>query len=140
MPARVPDSLRNRNWLDFEWPFEIKERFDCGVTKFEILADGCLVATLPLREAAEEWVEKTKPVSIAIWVAEHRSLHPVEVTIDGGRAGRLARIPPELWATYDGLLVRAISNAVTLKSAKACAAFPNEIAVFVHIRRRPGAR
>ncbi|GAA0298108.1 hypothetical protein GCM10009087_04880 [Sphingomonas oligophenolica] len=140
MPARLPDSIRFRNWLDFEWPFEIRERYSCGVTSYEIVADGCTVATLPLREAADEWVEKTRPVSMAVLVAEHRSLHPVEVTIDGGRAGRLARIPPELWATYDGLLLNATSSQVTIKSAKASAAFPNEIAVFVHIRRRPGRR
>jgi hypothetical protein len=140
MPVRLPDSVRNRNWLEFEWPFEIKERFDCGVTRFEIVADGCLIAALPLREAADEWVEKTRPVSIAVLVAEHRALHQVEVTIDGGRAGRLARIPPELWATYDGLLVRATDTEIVVKSAKACAAFPNEIAVFVHIRRRRGRR
>lgn len=140
MPAHLPASIRTRNWLEFEWPFEIKEKFNCGVTSFDILADGCTIATLPLREAADEWVEKTRPVSIAVLVAEHPTLHPVEVTIDGGRAGRLARIPPELWATYDGLLVRATPDTVTIKSAKACAAFPDAIAVFVHIRRRPSRR
>jgi hypothetical protein len=75
-----------------------------------------------------------------VLVAEHRAFHPVEVTIDGGGAGCLARIPPELWATYDGLVVRATSTEVAIKSAKACEAFPNEIAVFVHIRRRKARR
>lgn len=72
--------------------------------------------------------------SLAVIVARHRKLHPVLVLIEG-LAGRLARIPPELWATYDGLVVSGVDRYISVLSAKARALYDDDPSVFVRIHK-----
>ncbi|WCM29176.1 hypothetical protein NDN01_09945 [Sphingomonas sp. QA11] len=128
------DEIRSRNWLEYRWPIEIKSRFDCGATKYDVMIGQCSIVTKLSQEDAQQWVDALVPVSVADVVSRYPELHPVQVLIEGGRKGRLARIPPELWSTYDAIDLGGRSSHASILSAKARALFPGIVGVFVRIR------
>lgn len=68
-------------------------------------------------------------------IARERLLHPALVTIVSGGARRLGRIRPELWGSYDALALLVTNHRMSVLSAKARAAFPDEPDVLVLVTR-----
>jgi len=107
-----------------------------SMASYEVVAGGCGLGSHPTLKAAEEWIRSARPTCLAEVIAKHPSLHPVEALIEGGRDGRLGRNRPELWGSYDALKVGGTDRVVTVISAKARAAFPDHLAVFIRIYKQ----
>ena len=129
MDDRVPT-----DWLAHRWPFEIRRSWSNGVTRCEVFVGPLNVGAHGDAATAQAWIDGVKLESLAVIVARYRELHPVLVLIEG-HGGRLARIPPELWATYDGLVISATGGCVGVLSAKARSLFEDDPCVFVRIYR-----
>ena len=120
------------DWLSHRWSFEVRPTSMNGTTRYEVCVGPLNVCSHDDRVRAAAWADTVKLESLAVIVARRRKLHPVLVLIEG-KGGRLARIPPELWATYDGLIVSGVDRYVSVLSAKARALYDNDPSVFVRI-------
>lgn len=122
------------DWLAYRWPFELRRNWSNGVTRHEVFVGPLNVGVHGDEATARAWIDGVKLESLAVIVAHYRELHPVLVLIEG-HGGRLARIPPELWATYDGLVISATGRCVGVLSAKARSLFDDDPRVFVRIHK-----
>lgn len=138
------DDIAQVDWLAHRWHFEVRRNWSNGVTRYEVVVGPLNICAHGDETAARAWIDGVKLKNLAVIVARYRGLHPVLVLIEG-RGGRLARIPPELWATYDGLVISATERCVGVLSAKARSLFDGDPYVFVRIHKvepaeKPGRR
>lgn len=126
------DDIAQVDWLAHRWPFEIRRNWSNGVTRYEVVVGPLNICAHGDEAIAQTWIDGVKLESLGGIVACYRELHPVQVLIEG-RGGRMARIPPELWATYDGLVISATERCVGVLSAKARSLFDHDPCVFVRI-------
>jgi hypothetical protein len=119
------------DWLAHRWDFEVRPAKLQG-SCHQVCVGPLSLSSHADAEAAAAWIDAVKLESLAVIVARYRQLHPVLVLVESG-AGRLARIPPELWATYDGIVVSAIDRHVSVLSAKARSLYDGDPGVFVRI-------
>jgi hypothetical protein len=124
------------DWLAHRWPFEVHARTLQAQTRYDVCVGRLSVSGHEDEADAAAWIAAVRLESLAVIVARHRKLHPVLVLIEGS-AGRLARIPPELWATYDGLVVSVVDRYVSVLSAKARSLYEGDPSVFVRIHKAP---
>ncbi len=122
------------DWLTHRWPFGVRSSWSNGVTRYEVFVGPLNVCAHGDEATAQAWIDGVKLESLAVIVARYRELHPVLILIEGHK-GRLARIPPELWATYDGLVISATGRCVGVLSAKARSLFADDPCVFVRIHK-----
>lgn len=138
MAHRFDSKIAEVDWLSHRWAFEIRRFQLTGVTRHDVRVGPLVVSSHGSKARAERWIDGVRLESLATIVARYTDLHPAKVLIEG-MPGRLARIPPELWATYDGIdLTRGNpSQSATVLSAKARALYPEIDAVFVRVYRVP---
>jgi hypothetical protein len=105
-----------------------------GAKRYEVCVGPLNLSGHDDEASAAAWIEAVRLESLAVIIARHRKLHPVLVLIEG-KGGRLARIPPELWATYDGLVVSSVDRYVSVLSAKARSLYEGDTSVFVRIHK-----
>lgn len=133
----------NIDWLQHRWPFEIRTFEMTGRKTFNVHVGQCVVSSHPGRAEAEHWINAVTIESVATIVARLRHLRPALVLVEGPGSHR-ARIPPELWATYDGLVLSGHESApACILSAKARALFSGDPEVFIRIyspSRPPASR
>ncbi|MES2042610.1 MAG: hypothetical protein V4475_01975 [Pseudomonadota bacterium] len=130
----APPGVAAQDWLAYRWAVSIDVRWLAGTATFFVMAGGCEVHHCGTREAAERWVATARPSSLADMITDWAGASAAIALIEGGREGRLARIPARLWPSYDAMRVNATDAQLTLLSAKARAMFPAARAVFIRVR------
>jgi len=136
------ERIRSTDWLKHRWRFSIDTSQMQGQTKYEVRLGHLVLSSHGGNGSARRWIEECRIISLAQAIELHPEFARATVLIEGQAPGfpspRLARIPKQLWPTYDAIVLSRMPRCLSILSAKARAMFPYEASTVFVRARLPG--